>query len=760
MKRGVLFLIGLFMWLPAAHGQAPFEQEVVNVGNTGLTITNAGFIGRSNVRNAPTGPPSFEYPLNSGIEHLFEAGLWIGAIRASDGATTVRTGAVTSSSGYSTGAAGYELYQLEPIRPRSSLPSSDFFSPRAVSQQDFLTAYSDTSRTVPGTSVPTPDPQGALGAKVEQTSYAWGFPFTESFVIVNFDIINTSEAAWDSVYVGLFHDLVVRNVNTTTESGSAFFNKGGLGYIDSLQTSYAFNAGGQEETQNTYGAVSFLGGEWTNPATGRERFFHPSVAERYQRDGLTRPYLNPRWWKFSGGQAELTRPGGDQARYQRMSTPYPNPAVYEGCVSPGPPPDVLNTDCQDPSYRQAVRDWYERLRTDGLQGSGNWIGLTPVGPARRVAPGDTLTMTFAFVAALKPEPFQGQAEKRTDTEASRRILRENVDWARRTYAGEDNNYNGRLDPGEDVNNNGQLDRYLIPEPPRAPNLRVEFEDAGTTAGGQQDTRVALYWGKRAERSIDPITGETDFEGYRIYRSSPGDDQAGGNILNEASLVAQFDSTVARDTLADGSVQVRNREGFNNGFEAIRLDEPVTFEGDSTEYYYKYVADDLSNGWQYLFTVTAFDEGAPEAGLPSFSSSRTTNATRVFPGTPPADGSGDGERPEVGVYPNPYRVRAAWDGESSRNRQLNFYNLPPRSEIRIFTLAGELVKRISHDAATYEGDSRWYETFSGPNRQVAGGEHSWDILSENNLDISSGLYLYSVENLKTGDIQRGKFVIIK
>ena len=592
----LMLFLGGSLCAPGARAQdgAPFEEVIVDVGNVGVTLTNAGFIGKSNVRNNPTGPPSFEYPLDSGIEHLFEGGLWVGAIR-SDGVVTVRTGAIVNSGGYSPGQGGYEFGSVEPITRRSGLPSSDFFSRTAVSHQDFLTAFADTFAVLPGTFIPTPDPQGRLGMKVEQTSYAWNFPFTEYFVIINFDIINISDAAWDSVYVGLYHDLVVRNVNTTQDAGGAFFNKGGFGFIDSLTTQYAFNAGGTEETLNTYGAVTFLGAEWRNPATGEERFVHPAVAEALVRDGLPAPRVNPRWWLFSSGTAELSRPNTDEERYRRLSQPFPNPAT-----------------CESQAEFEEARDaWFERLQTDGLTANGNWIGLTPVGPFPSVAAGDTLQVTFALVAALKPEEFQGQTGKAVDTPESRALLANNVLWARRTYSGEDNNFNGVLDPGEDINGNGRLDRYLIPEPPVSPRLRVELE-----AG-----RATLYWDATAEASVDPVTGERDFEGYRIYRSNPGDDLR-GNVLGRATLIAQYD-------------RPGNRTGFNNGLDAIRLPAPVTFEGDPLEYTYRFVADGLLSGWQYLFAVTAFDTGDPTAGLTSFESSRIATATRVFPGTPPA-----------------------------------------------------------------------------------------------------------------------------
>ena len=156
------------------------------------------------------------------------------------------------------------------------------------------------------------------------------------------------------------------------------------------------------------------------------------------------------------------------------------------------------------------------------------------------------------------------------------------------------------------------------------------------------------------------------------------------------------------------------------------------------------------------TVTAFDRGNAVAGLPPFESSRVANATRIFPGTPV---NANGQR-RVGVYPNPYRVGAAWDGGTNRTRRLNFYNLPARAEIRVYTLAGEVVKDMVHESDTYNGDIRWYDQFSAEGRIVAGGEHSWDILSDNSLSLAGGLYLYTVRDLDSGDVQKGKFVIIK
>lgn len=768
----VALLAGLVGTVPAAA--QIFDEAVVNVGNVGLTVTNAGFVGRANVRNNPTGPPSFRYPIDSGVEHLFESGLWVGARRA-DGQITVRTGAIATSGGYSPGAAGFELIPRTPFQERSNLPGSDAFSPGAVSHQDFVARFDDNTLTaVP----PIPQSDVVLGMDVEVRTYAWNFPFTEHFVIVEYEITNTSGQPWDSVYVGMWHDLVVRNVNTTTDTGSAFFNKNGAGFLgypryeagtgrlldpntDSLFVTYAWNAGGTEESLNTYGAIAFLGAEWDDPRTGQRRFFHPREADAYLADGYPAPRVNPRWWQFSGGQDQLARPTNDLERYDRMATPFPNPIFYA-------------TQAQ---YEQARDAFFERLRTDGVNNQGNWIGVLSVGPIPRVEPGTSVTVTFAFVAALKPDAFQGLAGRPIDNEASRVNLRNNVDWAQRTYEGDG------------------VTRYRIPEPPQAPRVRAV----------PGDRRVTLYWDRTSEFSRDPITGLRDFQGYRIYQSAPGEDRL-GDPLGRATLVAQFDSVVVRETITvtnpDGSTEtrevVRNRTGFGNGFCEIRVrpeeaagyveirtppcaacfsDEVVgdcrsvpartvrdrlyytVLPDDTTRYYYRFVADNLLNGWQYAFAVTAFDEGDPEAGLPSFESGRTATAVRVFPGTPAVTGSPE-DRPPVTVYPNPYRIQAAWSDGGSRTQKLYFTNLPPRAEIRVYTLAGDIVAQMQHDAATYRGDIRWYSQFSGPNRVLATGEHAWDLLSEATQQIATGMYLFSVRDLDTGHTQTGRFVVIK
>lgn len=107
----------------------------------------------------------------------------------------------------------------------------------------------------------------------------------------------------------------------------------------------------------------------------------------------------------------------------------------------------------------------------------------------------------------------------------------------------------------------------------------------------------------------------------------------------------------------------------------------------------------------------------------------------------------GQLDDVKIVPNPYIVRAEWD--LSRDYQwVHFTHLPSECTIRIYTLAGDLVKVINHSA-----------TSSGGELGDVGGMEAWDILTYNNQLIASGIYLYHIST-PDGEEKVGKFAIIR
>lgn len=659
------------------------NSKYTNVGNIGLTVTNFGTYGHG--FSLWPEQPSCEFPLGSGIEHIFDGGLWVGGYLALDSLNSgrsgpfVTTGAVDASS-VSNRGGGFEFTNApgSRVKERSSLIDSKFFSPSAVSHQDFVMDFTDTNRTLSnGELIVDHVP---LGLDVHLETYAWDFPFANFFVILNYWIKNTSDRYIDSAYVGLWTDAVVRNTNITSpRTGASFYNKGGNGYNDSLKLAYEFDATGDVGFTDSYVAIQFL--------------------------GASKEYNNVNFvsWQFRNTDNQnFFSPQNDVQRYRKM----------EG-------------------YFGGNNRWGEGIDPAALKQPSNRSMLISAGAIKSLAPGDSLNVTFAIVTAKKYGPDLPSL----DTEEQKANLYNNATWALRAYNGEDRNGNGILDPGEDANGDGKLTRYILPSPPANPNVRVE----------PKDRSVVIYWDKRAEFSVDPISGLKDFEGYRIYRTNTGFDLTESqDLLNSFVKVAEFDSA-------------NNSIGYNTGFDFIEMDEPVMFEGDTAHYYYKFEVDNLLNGWEYVFSVTAFDEGDKANGLSSLESSPLASANRILPGTPPTSDEGV----EIGVYPNPYYGEAYWDGSSERLRKIYFYNLPAECEITIYTLSGDIVKRIYHDRNSNGSDIRWFETFSkAGDQRMSGGEHAWDLITDSDQAIATGLYLFTVKDLSTGFIKRGKFLIIK
>jgi len=668
------------------------NSKYTNVGNVGLTITNFGTYGHGFALWPQQ--PCAEFPLNSGIEHIYDGALWVGGYIANDSLGSgksgpyVTTGAVDAASASRGGGWEYTNAPGSKVVEKSNLLTSKYYQPDAVSHQDLVCDYTDTSTTLAnGEVIQFHSP---LGIAVHQESYAWNFPFANFFVIMNYTIKNVSNKYIDSVYVGLWTDAVVRNTNVTSpRSGTPFFNKGGDGYSDSMRIAYEFDAAG--DNCDSYVGIQFLGST-------------PALPNNFITELDTIPSVNFVSWQHSNTSDPLFfSPLTDIDRYPKMQGYFAADKRFGKGVNP--------QDLKTPSNRS--------------------IFITS-GPYKSLKPGDSVNVVFSITFGKK----YGSDPASYDTELQKKNLYSDAEWALRAYYGEDRNRNNILDPGEDLDGNGKITRFILPAPPNIPKIKVIPENQ----------KVTIYWDKNPENSIDPISAKKDFEGYRIYRTNAGYDlNQQKTLLESLILVAEFDSA-------------GNDIGFNTGFKYIKLDEPVKFKGDTTNYYYKFELKDLLNGWQYAFSVTAFDKGDPINNLESLESSNLSNLITIIPGTLPSEVTGN---KEIGVYPNPYYGNAYWDGGVERLRKIYFYNLPSECEITIYTLSGDVVKRITHDQSSNGSDLRWFQTYAQSGNQVmAGGEHAWDLITNNDQAIATGLYLFTVKDKKTGDIKTGKFLIVK
>ena len=250
--------------------------------------------------------------------------------------------------------------------------------------------------------------------------------------------------------------------------------------------------------------------------------------------------------------------------------------------------------------------------------------------------------------------------------------------------------------------------WIIPIPPEVPNLEYS---AGNGV-------VKLAWDDVAEVTPDPMDKKYDFRGYRIYRSEyrPGNWEK----------LAEYDST--------------------------------HYWGN---YPHTYVDSTAPVGVPLYYAVGAYDSGRPpdtttgmpaipslESGLNNYKTDANGAPIPIYLQTPPDTSvvNIDSILSLVRVVPNPYLGSAKWEGAPGETymNKIAFIHLPEQCRIKIYTLTGDFVKEIVHNSGT--------------------GDEYWNLLSRNNQDAVSGVYIYKIEAYdRSGKFlgsKTGKFMILR
>jgi hypothetical protein len=323
----------------------------------------------------------------------------------------------------------------------------------------------------------------------------------------------------------------------------------------------------------------------------------------------------------------------------------------------------------------------------------------------------------------------------------------------------------------------------------------------TVHGMGELDKVNIYWDDHAESSLDVVTGYSDFEGYKIYKSTDGGETWGepNDMIYDTDGIfvgwrpyAQFDLSTEQDSLhcvyendydcgpeLSRGHSISGQDpyfpwfslGNDTGLDMIRLPEPCVIEGDTFNYMFE--DDNIVNGIEYTYSVVAYDMGveppyntayldlgngqfetvidtnysnpskwADPDGYASLENSKGTtildrNFIQVYPGVSPRT-----DLKDVKVVPNPYLSGSAYN-ESEHLRRIRFTNLTKACVIRIYTLTGELVSQIEHS------DSQ-------------SGNAFWDLRTINNQEAGPGLYIYHVQSVEKneGDPFIGKFAVVR
>ena len=695
------FLIHAQSILPLADDE---YDKYTSVGNLGLTITNFGILGNGwNRMEDGSINPSCQYKQQTEIsreqiEHFSYAGLWVGGIV--NGERRVSTSIVDGV--FEAGNEGFELFPKSPITIQSSISSTTqdsmakYYSPSAVSHQDMIIDFKDYGdNPTENLGIPNHTP---LGLDIRLESYAWNYSYADAFVILNYTFTNQSENAINDLYAGIWVDPSIANFNYT----DYYSPGGGFTWYDNLN--------GYDETLDLSGFTRDIAYQYDTD--GDDGWAESYLGISILGSSIDKKYLKSEYnqWVWTNSSNSdfpaYSMPINDNERYDKMSSTVPKGT--------------------GPEYT-----------AEGYPASENsWLFLMSAGPLGSLpnadttswplAPGDSCTISFVVVCAMWDDGASG------DSPLRREKMYVNYDWAQKAYDGEDKNRNNILEEDEDINNNQILDRYILPAPPPSPNLYLDVDSK----------KITLYWQNNAESFLDPISQEADFEGYRLYGARKTDNQS----LGEFSLLQEVD--------------LSNGIGYNTGFSSVQIvnefGDPDSIFIEGSYYHYKFENLNVKDGWLNYYSITAYDQGDPEANLGSLESSLFANRTYVYPGKSSASAGGWEGSPTV--YPNPYRGQASWDDNSSRGKMIWFRNLPQKAEIRIFSLAGDLVDIIEHDQSYNGKDINNIDSKKNP--IMSGGEHAWDMITMYDQATASGLYLFTVENQFSGEIKEGKFLLIK
>jgi len=688
---------------------------------------------------------------------------------------------------------------------RSNDPGSPYFDTDARAELEVEAVYTDTAEDywwIPYNPYDGRDHK-SMGLKVTQTSYSWSYKYARDFILIDYLIENKGRDTIYDGFVGFYHVGGVfhrgeqpwppyDDVEGYIRSLPHEFEEVGM---EDLWLAYVLDNDGHSfsiawDFINTASASAFAplrvpkgaslyNFNWWTDQEGARFAWGPRKRATHE-------------WPLRRFAGALGIPYSDEHKYYLMSKPEVDYNGYETAVDHSdegwlPPHEYAGVTAR--GHFPKVLTSYGPVTLP----PGAATNLTMVIAIGENVHYDRVAYRETF-DTLNPYPFMEQLDFDD--------LITNVRWAKQVFDnpgidtdfdGDSGKYFDRFDTmtGDSVRiyykGDGVPDfRGATPPPP--PDVRVT----------PQDGRIIVRWnGRNTENYFDPLSYARDFEGYRVYisRSANFDQSAMLTSYDKhnysrykwdqrrlrymlTELPFTLDSLLVlygddldpyaysyADPLEVGDEwfyfepvdynvsDLSTMSGIHKLYpDAINDTADVDEEGRMRFYEYEYFIENLLPTVPYWVSVTAFDHGHPPKGLDALESHPRQNMVEAVAIKQGADVLRDGKL-DVYCYPNPYRVDANYPERGYENRgnelpaaragTIYFANLPHQCSISIYTLDGDLVRRLEHDEAEGSGTA---------------SVHRWNIISRNTQWVVSGLYYWVVET--TFDSQVGKLVIIK
>jgi hypothetical protein len=789
-------------------------SAIHNVGELQMHVTNWGEFGARPDTGLPYSyGPSAQWPAGTGVEYLFTAGLWVGALY--QGVPAVSTAAFENEFRPTQDPRDIIYRTSEGARGgnRRPHPKADDDGDGAIDEdrldgfdndgdgrvdEDFAaisrlmfacqyTDYQSISRQIYTQHSP-------LDLVVRQESYQWSAARFDDFIGVEYQITNVGARVLEEVYIGLFvdGDAGPRERSNYWEddlTGRLFIpvTCTDVGPVQ-FDFAYTYDADGDDgRTTGLFGVVALD---------------HPIDL----REGMTAPRsVGFRTYNyFSGHQSfeEGGDPTNDFERYELLSSGGSErdaelPRDYRMLVSIGPFAELLPDSTLVVQFAFANGDGeqaFANAASAKLASMGSWFDFDSrpgSGYSGRETPyyGHIFQVWADSCRIFKP-PFEyGCDWERWDPIFNKPIpvVHEGeMAWSNADCEMECLFKNACGYPESDslIFRTGVAGRetqvhWIMAAAPPPPKMRFDIHARDG---------VVIYWDSSSEEIADNITQVYDFEGYQIHRADGWTRPLGTsvvtgppsdlwNALFQADIINAFGEDTGLQHLRyeplTHILSEQQKRDFINALREFIVRNPdedppcplgVTPAVCDTlialaraeagvaggRHYYRYVDRSVHLGRPYFYSVVAFDhdvEGrqliAGHAGVPS------SNFSYVEPLSSSVEAYETTSR-SIYVVPNPATRQSmeAWaldpTNDDPSGIKIEFRNLPKSTgTIRVYTLAGDLVKVLSFDGRGGVGTVKW------------------DLVSRNGQDITSGVYLYSVD-IDGGQFERviDKFTVVR
>ncbi|MCP4546875.1 MAG: hypothetical protein GY835_10470 [bacterium] len=795
-----------------------FNGEFVhNVGELQMNITNFGVFGSypSTGMNMSESP-SAQWPAGSGVEYLWAAGIWCGAMVS--GVPRVSTTDFQVWEFRPGIEPVYTVYEsFEGARGGTRLPSpvvdddndgladedpldgfdndgdglvdEDF---AAISNQMFRCTYRDDLPECFGMS---PDHQ-PLNIIITQESYQWENDRVDDFVGVEFAIQNVGEATLEDFYLGFFADPDVggRNIPMVHEDDLVdvvemvtCVEKGGFTLPVNYAMGVAYDNDGDPDSDS--------------PCLGQIGIMF--MGHTVDPSGETAPArVTLRSWQAFSGSAPF-EDGGDPTTdgqaYQLLSDDssdrVPTTARdYRMLLSAGP---FLVSAGETINFQVAfvVGEGRDGLLDNAAQAKltydGNWFNLDS----------DVNTPDTDCCETLLYNPLDDIEWSDPCDSLAQPVL---VSKGDRIWVNDDCLYEleanalcqGITDPTQDgywCTGRSEPDgfetqiHWLYGSPPPPPNLRI-WPTEGMNV---------IFWDNLSETVPDVSELVYDFEGYRIWRADNWDRPFGSSVTNGPSsdlwmLLGEFDlpNGLGMDTGLSGIRYYPNVDAnLISYYSEVLMGNPAILQatdhmppiGFTTEEadtaialakwslgipggkcYYRYEDRHVHSGQHYFYSVTSKDHipliGAGNEFL-GYGEGLSGDPATGFVYTVPqsrSQGAWEYDPRKVIVVPNPATA------ESMEPWALNPNNDDPsglKVEFRHLPAAACVVRIFSLAGDLVQVIEHDESARIADGDYASTGTVAWDLVSRNGQDVASGIYLFSIE-ANGFESAIGKFAVVR